>query len=52
MQMLARVEFNGAATVDLQVQPPIFLDVLDGSQLAVRNFQFVGWRGELDAVAH
>ena len=52
MRMLARIEFDRAATVHFQVQPPVFVDVLDGPQLAVRNFQFVGRRGELDAAAY
>ena len=52
MRMLARVEVDRAATVHLQAQPPVVLDALDGPQLAIRNFQFVSRRGELDAVAY
>src|ERR1035437_1591963 len=52
MRMFVRIEFDCAATVHFQAQPPVFVDALDGSQLAVRNFQFAGRRGELDAVAH
>ena len=52
MRMLGRIEFNRAATVHPQAQPPVFVDALDGPQLAVRNFELVGRRGELDAVAH
>ena len=52
MRMLARIEFDRAATVHLQAHPPVFVDALDCSQLAVRNFQFIGRCGELDAVAH
>ena len=51
MRMLARIEFYRSATVDFQAQPPVFLDPLDGPQLAVRNFEFVGRRSELNAVA-
>lgn len=46
MQMLARVEFDRAATVRLQAQPSVFLDALDCPQLAVRNVQFVGRCGD------
>jgi len=52
MQMLAQVEVDRAVTAHLRAQLPVFLDALDGPQLAVRNFQFVGRRGELDAVAY
>src|SRR5580698_4483302 len=52
MRMLVRIEFNHTPTVDLQAQPPVFLDPLDGPQLAVRNFQLVGRRSELNAVAY
>jgi hypothetical protein len=51
MRMLARIEFNRTAAVHFQAQPPVFVDALDSPQLAVRNFQFVGRCGELDAVA-
>ena len=47
MEMFARIEFDHTATVHFQAQLPVFVDVLDGPQLAVRNFQFVGRRGEL-----
>src|ERR1019366_4080232 len=50
MQMLAGVEFDRAATVHLQAQPPVPSDALDGPQLAVRNFQFVGRCCGLDSV--
>ena len=52
MRMLDRVEFNGAATIHPQTQAPDSVDALDGPQFAVRNFHFVGRRGELDAVAY
>jgi len=52
MRELARIEFDRAATVHFHSQPPIFLYALDGAQLAVRNFQFVGRRGDMEAVAH
>jgi hypothetical protein len=52
MRMPGRVEFNSAATVHLQTQAPDFVDAFDGDQLAVRNSEVVGRRGELDAVAH
>src|SRR5450631_1205482 len=51
MRMLGRVDFNGAATVHLQAQPPVPVDALDGPQLAVRNSEVVGRRSELNAVA-
>ncbi len=51
MRMLGRVEFNGAATVHPQAQTPVFVDAFDGAQLAVRNSEVVGRRGELDAAA-
>jgi len=52
MRMLGRVELNGAATVHPQAETPVPFDAFDGAQLAVRNPQFVGRRGELDAVSH
>src|SRR5208337_5608385 len=51
MGMLERIELDRAATVHLQAQPPVFVNAVDGPQLAVRNFEFVGRRGELNAVA-
>jgi hypothetical protein len=50
--MLARVRFDGAVILHLQAQPLVSVDALDHPQLAVRNSEVVGRRGELDAVAH
>jgi len=50
--MLVRIEFNHTPTVDLQPQPPVSVDALDGPQLAVSNSEVVGRRCELNAVAH
>src|SRR5208283_2899180 len=52
MRMLVRIELNHTPTVDLQAQPPVSVDALDGSQLAVCNSEVVGRCGELDAVAY
>ena len=52
MRMLGRIEFNGAATVHPEAQPPVSVDALDGPQLAVRNSEVVGRRSELNAVAY
>src|SRR5208282_4475488 len=52
MRMLVRIEFNHTPTVDLQAQPPVSVDALDGPQLAVRNSEVVGRRSELNAVAY
>src|SRR5208282_458486 len=52
MRMLVRVELDRTTTVHLQAQVPVFVDALDGPQLAVRNSEVVGRRGELNAVAY
>src|SRR5208282_2661699 len=52
MRMLVRIEFNHTPTVDLQAQPPVSVDALDGPQLAVRNSEGVGRCSELNAVAY
>lgn len=51
MRLAARVEFDRAATVHLEPQAPIFTDTLNRSQFAVRHFEMVRGRSELDAVA-
>jgi hypothetical protein len=38
MRMLARIEFNHTPTFDLQAQPLVSVDALDGPQLSVGNF--------------
>ena len=40
------IEFDRAPTVHLQAQPPVFVNALDGGQLAVRNFELVGRRSK------
>ncbi len=51
MRMPGRIELHGAAIVHAK-RHSAFGDALNRSRLAVRNFQVVRRRGELDAVAH
>ena len=53
MRMLGRVEFDRAATVHLQPQPPVFVDALDGPRTLGSNSNVpVGRYSELNVVAH
>ena len=49
--MLARIERDTPAAIHLQVHAPVVCHALDGAQLAVRDLQVIGRRGELDPVA-
>src|SRR5271170_4758797 len=51
MRILFDVECDGAARVEAHLQVAYIIDLLDGSQLPVRNVPLSVWRGELDAVA-
>jgi len=51
MQVSFWIEIDGAATVHLQVQLPVFSYALDFGQFAVCHLEVIGGRGELDPVA-
>ena len=53
MRMLARIEFDRAASIHLKTQPPVVVlaDALHRAQLSVRQLQPARGRGKLHAVS-